>query len=401
MNTVRSDFPIFSQKSEKPLVYFDNAATVQKSRAVLSTLSHFYMTYNASIHRGLYPLAERTTQAYEDVRYKVARFINAQSSSEIVFTQGTTASINAVALLWARHNLQEGDEIVISQMEHHSNFVVWQQLAQEKNVVLKIIPVTADGQLDYKIALSLCTSRTKLLAIVQCSNAIGTYNDLTELIARAKKVQARVLIDGAQAVAHYKVDVQALGCDFYAFSGHKLGAPTGVGVLYIQRSVQKECKPYQFGGGMVYEVTNETTTFLPAPQCFEAGTPPIAQVIGLGAAIDYLFRTSYEERATHMRQLMKRTIDGLQKLKKIQIIGSVSHLLEHGHMVSFTVQNMHAHDVAAYVSKEGICVRAGHFCAQPLARALGYESAVRVSFFMYNTLEEVEYFLKIMRQLVD
>ena len=399
MKTVREDFPIFSQRSEKPFIYFDNAATTQKPRAVLSTISHFYMTYNASINRGLYKIAERTTEAYENVRYTVARFINAQSSAEIIFTKGTTDSSTTVALIWAQHAIKKDDEIVISMMEHHSNFVTWQQLAQTKKAILKVIPVTQQGVLDCSGLSSIITSKTKLVAITQISNALGTRNDLTPIIKRAKEVKARFLIDGAQAVAFEKVDVQALGCDFYAFSGHKMCGPTGVGVLYINRSVQKECKPYAFGGGMVHEVSLEKTTYLPAPMMFEAGTPPIAQVIGLGAAIDYLFRRSFEEIQAHAVSLTNRVIDGLAKLPKVTIVGSVDQLKVSGHMVSFLVEGMHAHDVAAYLDKEGICVRAGHHCAQPLAKALGYESSVRVSFYSYNTIEEVDYFLKVMQQL--
>ena len=400
MKMVREDFPIFSQKSEKPLVYFDNAATTQKPRAVLSTLSHFYMTYNASINRGLYKIAERTTEMYESVRYKVARFINAQSSSEIIFTSGTTDSINTVALIWGQHIIKKGDEIVISMMEHHSNFVPWQQLALAKKAILKIIPVTKEGLLDLSDLNSIITEKTKLVAVTHISNALGIRNDLAPIIKRAKEVKARVLIDGAQSVAFEKVDVQELCCDFYVFSSHKMCGPTGVGVLYINRLVQKECKPYKTGGGMVHEVSVEKTTFLPAPMKFEAGTPAIAQVIGFGAAIDYIFRHSFEEIQAHAISLTSKLIDGLEKLPKVRILGSVAQLKVTGHIVSFVVEGMHAHDVAAYLDKEGICVRAGHHCAQPLATALGYQSSVRVSFYSYNTVEEVEYFLKVMRQLL-
>ncbi len=400
MKMVREDFPIFFQRSEKPLVYFDNAATTQKPRAVLSTISHFYMTYNASASRGIYKIAERATEAYESVRYNVARFINAQSSSEIVFTQGATDSINTVVLIWAQYAVKEGDEIVVSLMEHHSNFVPWQQLAQEKKAVLKIIPVNKDGFLDIRSAQDLITSKTKLVAITQISNAIGTNNDLSLIIKRAKEVGAKVLVDGAQVVACQKVDVQSLGCDFYVFSAHKMFGPTGVGVLYLNRFIQKECKPYLFGGGMVHEVSIEKTSFLPAPMMFEAGTPPVAQVIGLGAAIDYIFRHSFEDVQLHLKKLTTKLIDDLKKLPKVRIIGSAEHLKGAGHIVSFVIDGVHAHDVAAYLDKEGICVRAGHHCAQPLAKALNYESSVRVSFSIYNTLEEVDYFIKVMKQLV-
>ncbi len=398
MKRAREDFPIFSQRSEKPLVYFDNAATTQKPRAVLSAISHFYMTYNASVNRGVYKIAERATEAYESVRYNVARFINAQSSSEIIFTRGTTDSINTVVLIWARYAIKEGDEIVISMMEHHSNFVPWQQLAQEKNAVLKIISVRQDGSLDTANLSSIVTLKTKLVAITQISNAIGTNNDLSVVIKRAKEVGAKVLVDGAQAVAYKKIDVQDLGCDFYVFSAHKMFGPTGVGVLYINRSVQKECKPYAFGGGMVHEVSIEKTVFLPAPMMFESGTPPVAQIIGLGASIDYIFRYSSEDIQLHLQGLTTRFLDELKKFPKIRIIGSTDHLKEVGHIVSFFVDGVHAHDVAAYLDKEGICVRAGHHCAQPLAKSLGYEASVRVSFSIYNTVEEVDYFIKVIER---
>ncbi len=401
MKMVREDFPIFAQRSEKPLIYFDNAATTQKPRAVLSTITHFYMTYNASVNRGLYKIAERATEMYESVRYKVARFINAQSSSEIIFTQGTTDSINTVALIWARYAIKEGDEIVVSIMEHHSNFVPWQQLAQAQKAILKIIPVTKEGLLDYKNLSSIITEKTKLVAVTQVSNALGIRNDLAPIIKRAKEMKARVLVDGAQAVAFEKVDVQLLGCDFYVFSAHKMGGPTAVGVLYINRTVQKECIPYQTGGGMVHEVSVEKTTFLPAPMLFEPGTPAVAQVIGFGAAIDYLFRHPFEDIQAYTVGLTIRAIEGLEKLPKIRILGSIAQLKLTGHMVSFVVEGMHAHDVAAALDKEGICVRAGHHCAQPLAKALGYESSVRISFYSYNTSEEVDYFLKVLRQILS
>lgn len=401
MAHLRKKFPIFAQKREQPLVYFDNAATTQKPQSVVDAISHFYTSYNANMNRGLYRLGEKTTESYEFVRFKTARFVNAVSSSEVIFTRGATDGINTVVYSWGEHNIKEGDEIVISQLEHHSNFVPWQQLAKRKNAVLKIIPVDEQGVLDLSSLDELITEKTKVVAIAHASNALGMYNDLETVVGAAKKVGARVCVDGAQVVPFEAVDVQALGCDFYVFSGHKMLAPTGVGVLYMSRAAQKEAIPHITGGGMVYEVSNHDTTFLTPPTSFEGGTPPIAQVIGFGAALDFLARNDLHEIKKQCIDLTKRTIEGLQKLKKIRILGPVEQLKESAHLVSFIVDGMHAHDVAAYLDRHGICVRAGHHCAQPLARRLGYESSVRASFYLYNTKEEVDYFLKVLKQLVS
>jgi cysteine desulfurase / selenocysteine lyase len=399
VQNLRKNFPIFSQKREKPLIYFDNAATTQKPQSVIDAVSRFYSAENANMNRGLYKLGEKATESYENVRFKTARFLNAQSSSEIIFTGGTTDSINMVAYSWGEKNIKEGDEIVVSQLEHHSNFVPWQQLALRKGAIFKVIPVDRNGVLDLSSLDDLITSKTKLVAVAHVSNALGIYTDLKTIIKAAKKVEARVVVDGAQAVPFEAIDVQDLGCDFYAFSGHKMLAPTGMGVLYIARGVQKECTPHVTGGGMVYEVDNVSTTFLTAPTCFEAGTPPIAQVIGFGAALNFLARNDLHEINKNCISLTKQAITGLQKLKKIQILGPVDELKESAHLVSFMIDGMHAHDVAAYLDRFGICVRAGHHCAQPLAKRLGYQASVRVSFYLYNTAEEVEYFLKIMKKL--
>lgn len=401
MQGLRKHFPIFSLKREQPLIYFDNASTSQKPQSVIDAIAQFYTKSNANTNRGLYKLGEKATESYEFVRFKVARFLNAQSSSEIVFTSGTTGSITTVVYAWAEKHVTAGDEIVVSQLEHHSNFVPWQQLAQRKGALLKIIPVDRDGLLDLSSLQDLITAKTKLVAIAHVSNALGSYTDIQSIVKAAKKVGARVLVDGAQAVPFEAVDVQLLGCDFYAFSAHKMLGPTGVGVLYMSRSVQKECTPYVMGGGMVFEVDIDRTTFLHAPTCFEAGTQPIAQVIGFGAALDFLARNDLHEINKYCIALNKQLIVGLQKLKRVRILGPVDQLKESGHMVSFVVDGMHAHDVAAYFDRYGICVRAGHHCAQPLAKRLGYEASIRVSFYLYNTSEEVEYFLKVLKQLIS
>lgn len=401
MQNLRKHFPIFSVKREQPLIYFDNASTSQKPQSVIDAVTSFYTKSNANTNRGLYKLGEKATESYEFVRFKVARFLNAQSSSEIIFTSGTTGSITTVVYTWAEKQITAGDEIVVSQLEHHSNFVPWQQLAKRKGAVFKVIPVDRDGVLDLSSLQDLITEKTKLVAVAHVSNALGIYNDVQTIVKAAKKVGARVLVDGAQAVPFEAVDVQLLGCDFYAFSAHKMLGPTGVGVLYMARSVQKECVPYAMGGGMVFEVDTETTTFLPAPTCFEAGTQPISSVIGFGAALDFLARNDLHEINKQCIALNKQLIVGLQKLNRIRILGPVDQLKESGHMVSFIVDGMHAHDVAAYFDRYGICVRAGHHCAQPLAKRLGYEASIRVSFYLYNTSEEVEYFLKVLKQLVS
>lgn len=399
MRHFRSLFPIFSQKRLKPFIYFDSAATSQKPQAVIDAVVNYYSFYTSSINRGIYSLGEKTTQMYESVRYKVARFINAPSSAQVVFTSGTTASINTVVSLWAEHCVQEGDEIVISQAEHHANFVPWQQLALRKKAILKIIPVTHEGAISLFDGLKLITKKTKVIALTHVSNATGMYTLLEPFITQAHKMGAYVLIDGAQAVAFEAPDVQALKCDFYVFSGHKMLGPTGVGVLYMSRRVQKESRPAVFGGGMVFEVDQEKSSFLPAPTCFEAGTPAIAQVIGLGAALDVLAHNDVTEIDRYTCELIRYCIKELNKLPYIKIIGSLESLQKKSHLVSFTVDGMHAHDVAAYLDTHGICVRAGHHCAQPLAKALGYEASVRISLYAYNTKEEIDYCIKILGQL--
>lgn len=401
MNNWRSDFPIFSQKIDRPFIYFDNAATTQKPQVVLEAMQQFYAHHNANIHRGLYGVAENATSQYEAVRAQVARFLNAASSQEIIFTHGTTDSINTVALIWARHAIQAGDEIVISMLEHHSNFVPWQELAREKNALLKIIPVTPEGDLDYNAAQKLITARTKLVAVTHVSNALGIYIDVQRIVHMAKKVTAKVLIDGAQAVGFEPIDVQKLNCDFYVFSGHKILGPMGVGVLYIKQAVQSECRPYKFGGGMVHEVTSSTTSYLPAPHCFEPGTPAVAQVIGLGAALSYIQYVGIEVIQAHVAQLVAYCKAELKLIQGVTVLPATKTDSNSTHIVSFIIKGIHSHDVAAALNAAGICVRAGHHCAQPLADALGYPAFVRLSFHLYNTQEEVAYFLQVLQKIIE
>jgi len=398
---MRNDFPILKQKMNGyDLIYFDNAATSQKPQVVIESMINYYTTTNANIHRSICTMGEHATQMYEDARAKVAHFINASDSSEIVFTRGTTEGINLIANTWGECDIDEGDEILITQMEHHSNLVPWQMLAYRKNAILKFIPVLPDGTLDMEQAALLITSKTKLVSIVHVSNALGTHNPIQAIIDMAHAVDAMVVIDAAQSVAHQPIDVQKMDCDFLVFSGHKLLAPTGVGVLYIKKDLHEHMPPYQVGGGMVNEVDFKQASWRDVPYKFEAGTQSIAQVIAFGAAIDYIKETiDWAHLRTHEAQLTAALIDGLSMIPSVKLLGPLEELKKVGHLVSFTVDGMHAHDVAAYLDKYGICVRAGHHCAQPLAKQLGYGASVRASFYAYNTMQEVERFIEVMKQL--
>jgi cysteine desulfurase/selenocysteine lyase len=392
---LHKDFPILSQKIDNnPLIYFDNAATTQKPQSVIDALVHFYTTCNANIYRGIHTLAEAATQLYEDARTKVALFIGA-FPEEIIFTSGTTEGINFIASTWAEQHINAGDEIVITQLEHHANLLPWQQLVKKKGAMLRCIPVLQDGTLDMSLLDDIITHKTKLVAVVHVSNAVGTHNDIIVIANRAHSVGARILIDAAQSIAHQKIDVTQLNCDFLVFSGHKLMAPTGIGVLFIKKELHDQMPPYRFGGGMVEHADFLHATWRKAPQKFEAGTPAIAQAIGLGAAIDYINKNiNFSDLVQHEARLCAQLIDGLLAFPEITLLGPLSQLKQNGHLVSFFVKNIHSHDVAAFLNSRGIAVRAGHHCAQPFATALGYDSSVRVSFYFYNTQEEVEYFLR-------
>lgn len=400
MKQIRKDFPLLNKKiNNKDLIYFDNAATSQKPQEVINAVTHFYESQNSTIHRAVYAFGEQATTLYEQARATVAEFINADQH-EIVFTKGTTEGINAVAAGWALEHLKQSDEILLTQMEHHANLLPWQQVAKKTGAVLKFIPVLSDGTLDMSSLDQLITKKTKLVSCVHVSNALGTHNDIEAIIAKAHTVGAKVLIDAAQSVAHQKIDVKKIKCDFLVFSGHKMLGPTGIGILYIKKDLHDKMQPYEFGGGMVYEVDYTSASWLKAPHKFEAGTPPIAQAIGLAAAIKYIQKNSnFELLQKHEAKLCSTLIDGLQKNKKITILGPVEQLKTHGHLVSFVVKGMHAHDVATYLSNYGICVRAGHHCAQPLVKLMGIQASVRASFYAYNTLEEVEKFLEVITLL--
>jgi cysteine desulfurase / selenocysteine lyase len=401
MKNLRSDFPMLHKKIDgNPLIYLDNAATSQKPQAVIDALTNFYTEHNSNIHRAIYALGEETTTLYENARKKVAEFINADPR-EIIFTKGTTESINFVASTWAQQHIEKGDEILISQMEHHSNMIPWQQCALRNQATLQYIPITSEGILVYEKLPSLISQKTKLVAVTHVSNVLGTRNDIEQIIKSAHSVGARVLIDAAQSAPHEPIDVKKLKCDFLIFSGHKMLGPTGIGVLYIKKDLHDQMPPYQFGGGMVYEADLYSASWQKAPHKFEAGTPPIAAAIGLAAAIDYIQKNiSFDELQKHEAALCEQLIEGLSSLKKIKIVGPVQELKKSGHLVSFVIDGMHPHDIAAQLSRKGICVRAGTHCAQPLAKLLHIPGSVRASFYLYNTQKEVEQLIQAIKQLV-
>jgi cysteine desulfurase/selenocysteine lyase len=385
---LRKDFPILSQRVRgKPLVYLDNAATAQKPRAVIDAVTRFYAAENANIHRGVHYLSERATEAYDGVRRQVARFVNAGSPAEIVFTRGTTEGINLVAQSWARTNLRPGDEILITGMEHHSNIVPWHLVAAQTGAVVRAIPLTDTGELDLVAFDRLLGDRTRLLAVVHLSNALGTINPVRWMVSRARERGVVTLVDGAQSAPHLPVDVQAIDCDFFAFSGHKLFGPTGVGVLYGREALLESMPPWQGGGDMIETVTLERTTFAPPPARFEAGTPMIAQVIGLGAALDYLEAVGRAAIGHWEEELLGYATERIREVDGVRLIGTAR---EKASVLSFVVEGVHPHDVGAVLDDEGIAIRAGHHCAQPVMRHYGVPATARASFAFYNTRDEVD-----------
>jgi cysteine desulfurase / selenocysteine lyase len=394
---LRKDFPILSQRVRgKPLVYLDNAATSQKPRSVIEAVGRFYATENANIHRGVHFLSERATLAYEAVRARVARFLNASSSDEIVFTSGTTEAVNLVAQSWGRSVVRAGDELLVTAMEHHSNLVPWQLLAAQTGAIVRAVPITDAGELDLDAFDRLLTDRTRLLAIAHVSNALGTVNPVRALVAHARQRGLVTLVDGAQSVPHLAIDVQALNCDFFAFSGHKVYGPTGVGVLYGRAAVLERMPPWQGGGDMIEAVTLEASTFAPPPARFEAGTPKIAQVIGLGAALDYVAAVGLAPIGAREDELLAYATDRVSGLDGIRLIGTARHKAA---VLSFVVEGVHPHDVAAVLDDEGVAIRAGHHCAQPVMRRFGVPATVRASFAFYNTRGEVDTLMRGLRRV--
>jgi cysteine desulfurase/selenocysteine lyase len=388
VDEVRRDFPILREKVYgKPLVYLDNAATSQKPQLVIETLQKYYSLENANIHRGIHFLSERATQAYEDARAKVRGFLNAAESREIIFVRGTTEGINLVAQSYGRKFIGEEDEIILSAMEHHSNIVPWQILCEQVGARLRIIPMNDDGELLIDEYERLLSDRTKLVAVTHLSNALGTINPIKQIIQIAHRGGVPVLVDGAQAVPHLKVDVRDLDCDFYAFSGHKLYGPTGVGVLYGKASLLDAMPPYQGGGDMIRSVTFEKTLYNVLPYKFEAGTPNIAGGIGLGAAIHYLSQVGLDLVTEYERELLDYATEAVSTITGVQIIGTAR---EKAGILSFVLEGVHAHDVGTILDQEGIAIRTGHHCAMPVMQRFGVPATARASMAFYNTREEMD-----------
>jgi cysteine desulfurase / selenocysteine lyase len=385
---LRQDFPILSRRVRgKPLVYLDNAATSQKPRQVIDAVSRFYGFENANIHRGVHFLSEQATVAYGAVRARVARSLNAAAPSEIVFTRGTTEGINLVAQSWARNRLAPGDEILITEMEHHSNIVPWHLVAGQTGAVVRAVPVTDVGELDLAAFDRLLTDRTRILALTHVSNALGTINPVRWMVARAREREVITVVDGAQSAPHLPIDVQSLGCDFFAFSGHKVLGPTGVGVLYGRADRLEAMPPWQGGGDMIETVTLERSTFAPPPARFEAGTPMIAEVMGLGAALDYIDEIGHAAIGAWEEELLGYATERVRELDGVRLIGTAR---EKAAVLSLVVEGVHPHDVGAVLDDEGIAIRAGHHCAQPLMRRFGVPATARASFAFYNTRDEVD-----------
>lgn len=390
---IRADFPILHQQvNGKPLVYLDNGATSQKPRAVIDALVHYYERDNSNVHRGLHALSMRATDAYEGARARIAKFIGAADPAEIIFTRGTTESINTVARSWGHSHLKPGDVVLTTEFEHHSNLVPWQQAAKAAGATVKYVPLLgADGEggLDLAALNTLLTPQVKLFAFTHISNTLGTINPAAELCRRARAVGAVTVIDAAQSVGHQPLDVQQLGCDFLAFSGHKMCGPTGIGVLYGRRALLDKLAPDETGGGMVVQVTYDGATWKPAPERFEAGTPNVAGAIGLAAACDYLDSVGRDQIAAHDDALSRYAMEKLSALPGIRIIGPRVGAPRSG-LVSFAFDGVHAHDVVTFADEDGVALRGGHHCNQPLMRKLGLASTTRASFYLYNTEEEID-----------
>ncbi|KEO80540.1 cysteine desulfurase [Paenibacillus sp. SEL3] len=390
MNTalIREQFPILHQEiNGHPLVYLDNAATSQKPLAVIEAIKHYYEYDNSNVHRGVHTLGSRATDAYEGAREKVARFLNAKRSQEIIFTRGTTTALNLVASSYGRANCKEGDEIVITQMEHHSNLIPWQQVAKATGATLKYIPLQEDGSVDLADVENTITENTKIVAIAHVSNVLGVVNPVKEIAAIAHRKGAVIVIDGAQSTPHMKVDVQDIDADFYAFSGHKMCAPTGIGALYGKKALLENMEPIEFGGEMIDDVGLYESTWKELPWKFEGGTPIIAGAVGLGAAIDFLESIGMDAIAQHESRLSNYALKRLREVEGLTIYGPAE---RHVGLVTFNLDDVHPHDVATVLDSKGVAVRAGHHCCQPLMRWLKASATARASFYLYNTEEEVD-----------
>jgi cysteine desulfurase/selenocysteine lyase len=388
INAIRADFPVLDQEIYgKPLVYLDNAASSQKPTHVIDAVANYYRQDNANIHRGVHRLSQRATDAYEAAREKVRGFINAKSDKEVIFVRGATEAVNLVAQSFARPQLTQGDEILVSHLEHHANIVPWQMVCEQTGASLKVIPMTESGELDLTDIDSLLNSNTKLLAIGQVSNALGTINPVKSLIAKAKAKGITTLVDGAQSVPHMAVDVQALDCDFFVFSGHKMFAPTGIGVLYGKQAVLEAMPPWEGGGDMILSVSFDKTIYNELPYKFEAGTPNIAGTIGLGAAVDYMQQVGIDAIAAHEHHLLDIATQQFEQLDGVTIIGTAA---EKASVLSFMIEGVHPHDVGTIFDQEGVAIRTGHHCAQPVMQFYGIPATARASFAFYNTEQEID-----------
>ncbi len=397
---IRADFPILARKvNGKPLSYLDSAATSQKPLAVIEAMDDYYRRYNSNVHRGVHTLSEEATTEYERARLRIGRFINSASDKEIIVTKGTTESINLVANSWGRANLGPGDEVLITEMEHHSNIVPWQLLRDQLGFTLRYIPITLQGELDLSNIDDLINKRTKLVSFVHISNVLGTINPVDELVSRAHAVGAKVLLDGAQSVPHMPVDVQALDVDFMAFSGHKMCGPTGIGILYAKHEILLEMPPWMGGGDMIREVKMEASKWNTVPYKFEAGTPPIAELIGLGAAVDYLSSVGMQRVAEHDSALVAYAWERLSEVEGLSILGPTPDL--RSSLVAFTFGDIHPHDISAVLDKDGVAIRAGHHCAQPIHDKFGVSGSARASMYLYNTREEIDRLVEGLDQAVD
>ena len=399
VNRIREDFPILKKKvHDKNLVYLDNAATTQKPTYVIDRVNKYYTTMNANIHRGVHALSQEATEAFEGARIQIKQFINSIGKNQIIFTRGTTESINLVASSYGRANIKEGDEIIISHMEHHSNIVPWQMLCNEKNAKLRIIPINDNGELIYEEFEKLVNEKTKFISIVYVSNSLGTVNDVKRIINYAHQFNIPVLVDAAQAVNHIKVDVQDLDCDFLAFSGHKIYGPTGIGALYGKVELLDAMPPYQGGGDMISKVTFDETTYNELPHKFEAGTPDIAGAIGLGAAIEYVSKIGIENIKDHETSLLEYATKQIAEVPGLRIIGSAT---EKTSVLSFVLENIHPHDIGTFLDFEGVAIRTGHHCTQPVMQRFKIPATSRASFAMYNTKEEIDVLVNGLKKIIE
>ena len=394
---VRRDFPLLQRQVHgKPLVYLDNAATTQKPQVVIDRVSRFYAEENANVHRGVHWLSERATQAFEEARATIGRYLNARRAEEIVFVRGTTEAINLVAQTYGRSRVSRGDEIVISTMEHHSNIVPWQILCEQQGARLRVIPMSGAGELDLDAYAALLTDRTRLVSVVHVSNALGTVNPVEEIVRIAHERGIPVLVDGAQAVAHGAVDVQRLGCDFYAFSGHKMFGPTGIGVLYGTSAALESMPPYQGGGDMIRSVSFENTLYAAPPYRFEAGTPDVAGAVGLAAAVGYLTAIGFERIARAGQELLEYATGVLSRRAGVRLVGTAT---ERAGILSFVLDGVHPHDVGTILDREGVAIRTGHHCCQPLMDRLGLPATARASLALYNTREDIDALVTALRKV--